>query len=327
MSALRNKQRLLHLYRYLIENTDEDHQVTTNDLVVYLKQKDANASRKTVKDDIEVLTQEGIDIVTTKSYYNSYFIGERMFEIPEIRFLVDSIAANASTTVEKKQKMIGKLLSVLSKYQAEKIRKSVFSHRDHGTSGEQFYYSIDRIAEAISDKRKIEFQLYEYNSAREKVLKNGGEVYVITPVIMTSDHSRYYMLGYNGAGRAVETIRIDRMSRIKVLETEADAIPANMDIDKLLNGLFEMKTGNMAEVILECDNDMMDTIVDRFGINADIWKSTQDKFYVKQIVSVSPAFYAWIFSRGNSIRIISPIYVLNGYRNMLRSALRGGEVK
>ena len=55
MSAIRNKQRLIHLYRYLMEYTDEEHQATTNDLVEFLREEDANASRKTVKDDIEVL--------------------------------------------------------------------------------------------------------------------------------------------------------------------------------------------------------------------------------------------------------------------------------
>ena len=88
MSVLKNKQRLLHLYRYLMENTDEEHQATTNDLVSFLRQEDANASRKTVKDDIEVLIEEGADIVTTKSYYNSYFIGSRMLEIPEVKMLI-----------------------------------------------------------------------------------------------------------------------------------------------------------------------------------------------------------------------------------------------
>ena len=72
MSAIRNKQRLIHLYRYLMQYTDEEHQATTNDLVEFLRQEDANASRKTVKDDIEVLIEEGVDVVVTKSFYNSY---------------------------------------------------------------------------------------------------------------------------------------------------------------------------------------------------------------------------------------------------------------
>ena len=101
MSVLKNKQRLLHLYRYLMENTDEEHQATTNDLVSFLRQEDANASRKTVKDDIEVLIEEGADIVTTKSYYNSYFIGSRMLEIPEVKMLIDGIAANVSLSADQ----------------------------------------------------------------------------------------------------------------------------------------------------------------------------------------------------------------------------------
>ena len=37
MSAIRNKQRLIHLYRYLMDYTDEDHQATTNDLVDFFR--------------------------------------------------------------------------------------------------------------------------------------------------------------------------------------------------------------------------------------------------------------------------------------------------
>ena len=110
MGTIRNKQRLIHLYRFLVRHTDEEHQVTTNDLVQFLKKEDANASRKTVKDDIEVLLSEGVDIVTTKSYYNSYFVGSRLFELPEITLLVDGIAANVSLSIEKRKKLIDKLL-------------------------------------------------------------------------------------------------------------------------------------------------------------------------------------------------------------------------
>jgi hypothetical protein len=46
-----------------MKNTDEEHQATTNELVEFLRKEDANVSRKTVKDDIDVLIEEGIDIV------------------------------------------------------------------------------------------------------------------------------------------------------------------------------------------------------------------------------------------------------------------------
>ena len=186
MSAIRNKQRLIHLYRYLMDYTDEDHQATTNDLVDFLTREDANASRKTVKDDIEVLMEEGIDIVVSKSFYNSYFVGSRTFEVPEIKLLVDGIAPNKSISKEKKGKLIGKLLSMLSVYQAEKIRKNLYVGNSSGTTGEQIYYSCDRITEAICEGRKIEFMYRRPGRSGDTSDTKGGERIVMTPVIIRS---------------------------------------------------------------------------------------------------------------------------------------------
>ena len=157
MSAIRNKQRLIHLYRYLMENTDEEHQVTTKELVDFLRKEDANVSRKTVRDDLDVLIEEGMDIIVTKSFYNSYFVGSRTFEVPEIKLLVDGVAANKSISKEKKEKIIRKLLSLLSVYQAEKIRKHLHFENNVSFISEQLYYTIDKISDAISENRKISF--------------------------------------------------------------------------------------------------------------------------------------------------------------------------
>ena len=61
--TIRNKQRLIRLFKYLYRETDEDHPVTTNELVEIFTDANANAARKTVKDDIDVLVEEGYDIV------------------------------------------------------------------------------------------------------------------------------------------------------------------------------------------------------------------------------------------------------------------------
>ena len=58
--GIRNKQRPFRLLRYLFENTDEEHPVTTSELVEIFQAEDAHASRKTVKDDIDILVKEGL---------------------------------------------------------------------------------------------------------------------------------------------------------------------------------------------------------------------------------------------------------------------------
>lgn len=320
MSVIRNKQRLLHLYRYLMKNTDEDHQVTTNDLVAFLRKEDANASRKTVKDDIEVLIQEGTDIVTTKSYYNSYFVGNRQFELPEIRFLIDGIAASLSLTAEQKDKLIDKLLKTLSVYQAQKLKAEVIYTNRRGN--EQFYYSIDRIIEAVIANKKIEFQCFDYSPSGEKILKDGGKAYTITPLVLKCSNNRSYVVGIDADTRKAVIFRLDLMTKTKILDEEGDPGPDKSKLDEFVGGLFQMQTGPLTEVVLECDNDMMETVIDKFGENIDFWKSTSESFYVKAPVCVSNAFYAWVFMHDGKVRLVSPSYAVNGYTKMLFRASR-----
>lgn len=117
------------------------------------------------------------------------------------------------------------------------------------------------------------------------------------------------------------------MLRTRMVNEKADPDVKEIDLNKLIDGLFGMETGNETEVVLECSNDMMGAVIDRFGTDADIWKSTPDSFYVKIVICESPAFYAWVFRHGGKIRIISPVSVVNGYMDMLRNNLRNEKRK
>lgn len=327
MSTIRNKQRLLHLYRFLQENTDEDHQATTNDLVAFLKREDANASRKTVKDDIEVLIEEGIDIVMTKSYYNSYFIGNRIFELSEVKYLADMIASSRSLTNEKKEKLIGKLLSTVSIHQAEKMREMISYSKDRIDS-EQLYYNTYVIMDAIRKGKKIEFLYYDYSPTGERVLRHNGEIYICSPYGTACSDNRYYMVGYSDKHEHIVCFRIDSMLRASIIENEpAVKMPDDFALDKYIDSLFDMQVGEEQEIVMECCNDMMRVIIDTFGSRMETWKSTVDSFYVKTHVNVSPSFWGWLVKYEGKIRIISPVSVLNQYQDCIRSILRGWKKK
>ncbi len=310
MSAIRNKQRLIHLYRYLMENTDEEHQATTNELVEFLRKEDANVSRKTVKDDIDVLIEEGIDIVVTKSFYNSYFVGDRMFEVPEIKLLADGIASSKSISTEKKKEIIRKLLSLLSVHQAGKIERLLHFDKNASTVSEQLYYTIDKISDAISEKRKIEFC---YLDPAKDGGKNEKRHVILTPVVIKSSNNHFYVCGYCKEGGKPDVYRLDRMRKTKVLEESGDPQPDRTKVDRYLRSLFDMETGEMTEVTLECSDEIAEVIRERFGQETETWRSTQDKFYIKVPITVSPAFYGWVFRFGGKIRIAAPATVREAY--------------
>ena len=74
MPDIPNKGRILRLLQYLYLNTDEEHAVTTQDLINALAENGFKAKRKTVKDDIDVMNNRWYDIVINVSSGNSFFL-------------------------------------------------------------------------------------------------------------------------------------------------------------------------------------------------------------------------------------------------------------
>ena len=55
--------RTLILFKYLWETTDEAHPVSLADISAFLKQRDITAAPRTLRADIELLVEFGVDIV------------------------------------------------------------------------------------------------------------------------------------------------------------------------------------------------------------------------------------------------------------------------
>lgn len=82
------------MLKYLWKNTDEDHPATVSDILAALEAENIKVERHALMSDIEQLTEFGIDIVCVKSSPNRYFIGQRSFELPELKLLVDEVESS-----------------------------------------------------------------------------------------------------------------------------------------------------------------------------------------------------------------------------------------
>ena len=105
----KQKQKLLYLARYFMEKTDENHVVSTPQLIAYLEANDIKAERKSIYDDIETLTEFGFDIVHTGGPKGGYFLASRNFELAEVKLLVDLVQAAKFITTKKSRELIKKL--------------------------------------------------------------------------------------------------------------------------------------------------------------------------------------------------------------------------
>ena len=81
------------LYDILLRETDEEHPLSTDEIVEKLRERGINIARKVLPGDIELLNKYGFEVLSYKkrSYY--YYVAYRKFDVAELRILIDAIQA------------------------------------------------------------------------------------------------------------------------------------------------------------------------------------------------------------------------------------------
>ena len=81
--------------------------------------------RKTIYSDIAALQDFGIDILIYRGKNGGYYIGERQFQLPELKLLIGAVQSSRFLTEEKSLELIDKLCRLCSQEEAEQVRRNV----------------------------------------------------------------------------------------------------------------------------------------------------------------------------------------------------------
>ncbi len=309
------QKRILYLLEYLYKETDESHPVSAQDILAYWKGKGIEAGRKSVYNDIAVLTEAGVDILCDKSTQNRYAVGARLFELPELKLLANAVESSHFITKKKSGALIRKLGQLTSRAQADQLNEPIYMDGMAKPQNETVYYSVDVIQTAIQERRKITFQYYEYTPNKEKVLKHNGFRYRFSPYALIWNRDFYYAVGWSEKHGKLGQFRVDRM--VSVLQTDEPAVPqGSFDPSAYVQKVFGMYPDDLQTVELLCENSMMRSVVDRFG--EAVHTETADGGHFRAVVEVapSPPFFAWVFTFGGRIQITGPDNVLQEMREM-----------
>ena len=104
------KPRILYLLKILLERTDEEHPLSTTQLIGILNEEyGISAHRTTITKDIAALVEYGLDIVTIHSTQSKYFVASRKFELPELKLLIDAVESSKFITKKKSETLIEKI--------------------------------------------------------------------------------------------------------------------------------------------------------------------------------------------------------------------------
>ncbi len=289
---------------------------------MYFKEQGVPLDRKTVKTDVDILIALGYDIVVIHSTQNRYFAATRMFELPELKLLIDAVESSKFITKKKSVELAGKLSSLASEYQATELKRGLYIADRVKPENEQIYYFVDYIHTAVNSEKQISFRYFEYNANRKRVFRNEGRRYRFSPYGLLWNEDHYYVVGYSEKHNKIVTFRVDRMAEVSVLDEDAIPPLPSFSLPEFARQVFDMYDGQMETVTLRCKNEMMKVILDRFGDSVKTHPLDCAHFQAEAEVSVSKTFLAWIFQFCGEIKIVRPRHVLDRYREMLEKSLK-----
>lgn len=316
------KQKMLYLVKIFTEQTDEEHALTVSEIAELLKRYEVHADRKTLYQDFEELRSFGYDIIgDRRGRQTRYYLGSRLFELPELKMLVDSVQAAKFLTDAKSRTLIKKLESLSSFYEAKQLNRQVYISGRVKTENKKVYYSVDKIHAALSSDRQITFHYFQWDVHKNPVLGHDGALYRVSPWCLTWDDEYYYLIAYDEESGELRHYRVDKMLDLALTNVHRNGKEAfrNFNIARYSKQLFGMYGGEETAVTLEGDNDMAHVIIDRFG--KDVYLVPTDDAHFSACVRVIPSnqFLGWIAALDGRIRITGPASVVEKMRALAKS--------
>lgn len=321
--SINQKLKLLYIADFLSKKTDENHSVTTAEIINMLAGAGIEAERKSIYSDIEALKFYGMDINTSKGRNGGISLLSRDFQLTELKLLVDAVQSSRFITKKKSFEIIKKLSSLASDYEKEDLQREVYIINRIKNDNESIYYSTDTIHTAIHTDRMISFKYFNHGADKKKIYHNNGKPIKVSPFGLQYDSEKYYLIAFDSYASKIKHYRVDKMENVEIVEESRDGKGyfRKFDLAEYANSTVTMFSGEVAPVTLKLPEKFAGVIIDKFGKKCSFAPTDDGEYTVVVNVAMTPTFYSWIFTFGGEIKITAPEKAVNEYKEQLKSAM------
>lgn len=303
------KSGLFYMLEVLKEYTDENHLMTYSMIAEKLEMLyGVTIERKTIASNIDVLTEQGFDIV--KCGKNGLYLGARDFEEGELMFLIDAIYSSKSMPSKYAKDLAERLAKGFSKFKRKRFNHLEKFDDGSNTDNREIFYNIEILNEAIENRKKVEFQYGAYGIDKKLTLRGDGKVYKISPYFMVNSRGKYYLVCNYDKYDDLSNYKIECISNVRILDEDVKPIEAVCDssrfsIKEYIKEHIYMMAGKTihARVKIETQEKVND-FIDWFGKDVQFFKSG-DKIEAMLKVNEDALVY-WALQYGEHVEILEP---------------------
>lgn len=306
------KLRLLYIIDIFRKKSDDEHPLTSNDITKYLEDDyGISCERKTVYEYIKLLNEYGYDIIKSNSP-RGYFMAPYVFELPELRLLIDAVQSADFISAKKTKALLQKLSMFASEYQYSRIGKQVYIDSRNKCSNENLFYIIDTLSFAIRKRRQVEIVYRRRRITDGKHADYEEKTMTVNPYALIWSNDHYYLVGNYSKYDNLIHLRIDRMKNVTVTDilsrhfSEVSSYRTSFDTADYSNRHLSMFSGDIKPVDLVCDDSIVEEFIDKFGEKCSMKSYNEGHFLAKINVAVTDGLVSWIMQYGDKIRVKGP---------------------
>ncbi len=304
--------RLLFLADIFRRQTDENHVYSAVQLVSMLSEYGVACERKSIYRDIDNLKEYGMDIVNIRTPIRGYYLRSRKFSTPEVRLLIDAVQAAKFISEKNTKSLIYKIGGLVSEYQEEELREQIYVDGSFKTDKEDLYETIRILDKAIKSRKQIILKYARRTIENKYLVRNDGKTFLVNPYAMLWSNDHYYLICNNNKYSNLMHLRLDRIVELEMLDSpvkhfsKVSQYSDKFDIADYSNKIFNMFSGEEANITLSCSNAILDEILEKFGDNVPIKIDENDRFRIKAEVEMSEGLVSWILQYGSDIKVLHP---------------------
>lgn len=326
----------------LMKNTDEDHVMSSAEIVDALDEMGIDAERRSIYTDIAEINKalymldqgctidEAVEDLSNPDFEEDkviaykelgrkekgYYVRRHKYDLLDLRLLAECAYSSRFLTENQSKHLIDDVIcEYASEHQKERIKHDAFLTDRTKTANKAVLRNLEKINNAMRygtranphDPEKIKV-IYTKRVMNQTGIRVTEKTITLSPYALMINDGNYYLLAYSG--KRLGTWRVDRIKEVTPTGEPRDCDKEFKALD--LSNYSQCNFGMMINtkkmrVKFICDGNLLDTMIDRFGTKGVFYTWIDDKhFSCEPIIELNHQFYGWVCGFGEDIKIATP---------------------